>query len=161
MDKTSKEIAIQSIDATTQILKKGYATELSAFHYFWYISQNIQGIGVLEKKFFEDRANEELENAKSIASRLVQLKVTPIDDPAKWEQDSELGKLQPSKYLTFRSALEKALEFERAAIKSYNDLANTAKDKDHATYNLALELLKAELKDEQDLEDLLSKLEIR
>jgi bacterioferritin len=160
MSKTSKEIAVQTIDAVTEILKKGHATELSAFHYFWYISQNIQGIGVLEKKFFGDRANEELDNAKSIASRLMQLNVTPNDDPGKWEQDSELGKLQPSKYLTLRSALEKALELERAAIKSYNDLANTAKDKDHATYNLALELLKAELKDEQDLEDILSKLEI-
>jgi len=122
--------------------------------------QNIQGIGVLEKKFFKDRANEELDNAKSIASRLMQLKMTPNDDPGEWEQDSGLGKLHPSKYMTLKTALEKVLEFERIAIKSYNHLANTAKDKDHATYNLALVLLDAELKDEQDLEDILAKLEI-
>jgi bacterioferritin len=84
----------------------------------------------------------------------------PTDDRGEWEKDSGLGKLHPSKYLTLRSALEKALEFERTAIKSYNDLANTAKDKDHATYNLALGLLEAELKDEQNLEDILAKLEI-
>ena len=30
--------------------------------------------------------------------RLMQLGETPIDDPAQWEQDSGLGKLQPSRY---------------------------------------------------------------
>ncbi len=91
---------------------------------------------------------------------MIQLKVTPNDDPGEWEQDSGLGESHPSKYLTLKSALERALEFERIAVKSYNDLANTGKDKDHATYNLALGLLNAELKDEQDFEDILAKLEI-
>ena len=68
-----------------------------------------------------------------------------------------LGKLQPSRYLTLRSALEKALEFERSVIKLYNDLANNVKDKDHGTYHLALDLLDAELEDEQTIEDILAK----
>ena len=62
---------------------------------------------------------------------MTQLKVTPNDDPGEWEQDSGLGELHPSKYLTLKSAFERALEFERIAVKSYNDLANTDKDKDH------------------------------
>ena len=81
------------------------AEKLSA-HYFWYISQNIEGLGVLESKFFEQRADEELGHSKKVAFRLMQLGETPIDDPAQWEQDSGLGKLQPSRYLTLRSALE-------------------------------------------------------
>ena len=40
-------------------------------------------------------------------------------------------------------------------------MANNVKDKDHATYNLALELLDAELEDEQNIEDILAKLEIQ
>jgi bacterioferritin len=40
-------------------------------------------------------------------------------------------------------------------------LANSTKDKDHGTYQLALELLNAELEDEQNIEDILTKLEIR
>jgi bacterioferritin len=60
-----------------------------------------------------------------------------------------------------RSSLEKALEFERVIIKLYNDLANSTKDKDNASYNLALDLLDAELEDEQNIEDILAKLEIR
>lgn len=116
---------------------------------------------MLESKFFEQRADEELGHSKKVAFRLMQLGETPIDDPAQWEQDSGLGKLQPSRYLSLRSALERALEFERLVIGLYNDLANSTKEKDHGTYQLALELLNAELEDEQDIEDILAKLEIR
>ncbi|MGI0044584.1 MAG: ferritin-like domain-containing protein [Nitrososphaeraceae archaeon] len=156
-----KEIAGSGVEGTIEMLKTAYAGELSAFHYFWYISQNIEGLGVLEQKFFEERADEELGHAKKVSVRLMQLGTNAKDDPALWEQESGLGKLQPSRYLTLRSALEKALEFERSVIKLYNDLANNVKDKDHGTYNLALDLLDAELEDEQTIEDILAKLEIR
>ena len=161
MGKMAKEIAGPGAESTIQMLKKAYGAELSTFHYFWYISQNIEGLGVLEQEFFEERAKEEIGHSKKVAFRLMQLEVTPTDDPAQWEQDSGLGKLQPSRYLTLRSSLEKALEFERIIIKLYNDLANSTKDKDNASYNLALDLLDAELEDEQNIEDILAKLEIR
>jgi bacterioferritin len=161
MGKKSIEIAGPGVAGTIAMLKKAYGGELSAFHYFWYVSQNIEGLGVLESKFFEQRADEELGHSKKVAFRLMQLGETPIDDPAQWEQDSGLGKLQPSRYVSLRSALERALEFERLVIGLYNDLANSTKEKDHGTYQLALELLNAELEDEQDIEDILAKLEIR
>ena len=66
-----------------------------------------------------------------------------------------------TRYLSLRSAIEKALDFERAAIGLYNDLANATKDKDHGTYQLALELLKDELDDEQTIEDILARLEFQ
>ena len=91
----------------------------------------------------------------------MQLGETPTDDPAQWEQDSGMGKLQPSRFLSLRSALERALEFERAVIGLYNDLANRDKENDYGTYRLVLELLDAELEDEQNIEDILAKLEIR
>lgn len=160
MGKKSLEIAGSGVEGTIEMLKKAYGGELSAFHYFWYIAQNIQGLGFLHSEFFEGKGNEELGHAKKVAFRLMQLEVDPVDDPARWEQDSGLGKLQPSRYLTLRTAAEKALDFERQVIGLYNDLANNTKDKDHATYRLALELLDSELEDEQDLEDLLAKLEI-
>src|SRR5918999_3122879 len=141
MGKKSKEIAGAGVDGTIAMLKKAYGVELSTFHYFWYIAQNIEGLGVLESKFFEERASEELGHAKKVAFRLMQLEETPTDDPAQWEQDSGMGKLQPSRFLSLRSALERALDFERLVIGLYNDLANNTKDKDHGTYQLALELL--------------------
>ena len=160
MGKMSKEITGPGIEGTVQMLKKAYGAELSAFHYFWYVSQNIEGLGVLEADFFEESAKEQLGHAKKVAFRLMQLDTQPTDEPSQWEQDSGLGKLQPSRYLTLRSALEKALEFEREVIKHYNELANNTNGKDHGTYRLALELLDAELEDEQNIEDILAKLEI-
>ncbi len=108
----AKEIAGLGSESTIQMLKTAYGAELSTFHYFWYISQNVEGLGVLEQEFFEERAKEELSHSKKVAFRLMQLEVLPNDDPAQWEQDSGLGKLQPSRYLTLRSSLERALEFE-------------------------------------------------
>ena len=146
--------------AQLRCLKKPMVESYQLFRYFWYIAQNIEGLGVLESKFFEQRADEELGHSKKVAFRLMQLGETPTDDPAQWEQDSGMGKLQPSRFLSLRSALERALEFERLVIGLYNDLANNTKDKDHGTYKLALELLDAELEDEQNIEDILAKLEI-
>lgn len=51
MGKKSKEIAGAGVDGTIAMLKKAYGGELSAFQYFWYIAQNIEGLGVLESKF--------------------------------------------------------------------------------------------------------------
>jgi bacterioferritin len=62
--------------------------ELSTFHYFWYIAQNNEGLGVLEQKFFENRTSEELGHSKKVAFRLMQLEAKPNDDPSQWEQDS-------------------------------------------------------------------------
>ena len=75
MGKKSKEIAGSGVDGTIEMLKKAYGGELSAFHYFWYIAQNIQGIGFLHAKFFEGKADEELGHAKKVAFRLMQLEV--------------------------------------------------------------------------------------
>ncbi len=82
-------------------------------------------------------------------------------EPAQWEQDSGLGNLQPSRYLSLGTSLEKALELGRIGIKHYDDLARNVKDKDHRTCSLALELLDTELEDEQNIEDILARLEIR
>lgn len=54
-----KEIAGSGVEGTIEMLKTAYAGELSAFHYFWYVSQNIEGLGVLEQKFLK---NEQMKN---------------------------------------------------------------------------------------------------
>jgi bacterioferritin len=84
------------------MLKKTYGAELSTFHYFWYITQNNEGLGVLEQKFFENRTSEELGHSKKVGFRLMQLETKPNDDPSQWEQDSGLGKLEPSRYTKLR-----------------------------------------------------------
>jgi bacterioferritin len=161
MGKKSLEIAGPGVDGTIAMLHKAYAFEMSTFHYFQYIANNIEGLGVLHQDFFEERAKEELGHAKEVNERLMELGTNSTDDPARWEQESGIGRLEPKRYLSLRSAIEKTLEFERTAIGLYNDLANATKDKDHGTYELALKLLKDELEDEQTMEDILARLEIQ
>jgi bacterioferritin len=161
MGKKSLELAGSGVDGTIAMLHKAYAFEMSTFHYFQFIANNIEGLGVLHQGFFEERAKEELGHAKEVNERLMQLGTNSTDDPARWEQESGIGRLEPKRYLSLRSAMEKALEFERMAIGLYNDLANATKDKDHGTYQLALGLLKDELEDEQTMEDILARLEIQ
>lgn len=161
MGKKSLQLAGPGVDGTIAMLHKAYAFEMSTFHYFQYVANNIEGLGVLHQGFFEERAKEELGHAKEVSERLMELGTNSTDDPARWEQESGIGRLEPKRYLSLRSAIEKALEFERTAIGLYNDLANATKDKDHGTYQLALGLLKDELKDEQTMEDILARLEIQ
>ena len=99
--------------------------------------------------------------AAEINDRLMELGTNPTDDPGAWEKESGVGKTEPKKYLSLRSALERALELERFGIGLYNDLANATKGNDHGTYQLALKLLTDELEDEQTIEDILARLEIQ
>ena len=46
--------------AQLRCLKKPMVESYQLSGTFWYIAQNIEGIGVLESKFFEQRADEEL-----------------------------------------------------------------------------------------------------
>lgn len=161
MGKKSLEIAGPNVDKSLGMLHRAYAFEMQTSHFFQYVSSNIEGIGVLFKDFFGEHAKEELGHASDINDRLMELGALPTDDPASWEKESGIGKTDSKKYLSLRSALERALGFERLAIGLYNDLANATRDKDHATYQLALKLLKAEVEDEQTIEDILAKLEIK
>ena len=160
MGKKSIEIAGPDVGKTIAALHKAYGFEMATFHFNQYVAINIEGLGVLHSGFFEKNAGDELGHAKQVSERLMQLGTNATDDPARWEQESGTGKLEPKKYLSLKSAVVKSLEFERQAIELYNDLANATKDKDNGTYELALSLLQDELEDEQALEDILARLEI-
>src|SRR5215213_5441260 len=157
MGKKSLEIAGPNVDKNIGMLHRAYAFEMQTSHYFQYVANNIEGLGVL----FGERAKEEQGHSVEINDRLMELGANPTDDPGSWEKESGLGKTESKRYLSLRSALERALEFERFGIGLYNDLANATKDRDHGTYQLALKLLTDELEDEQTIEDILARLEIR
>jgi bacterioferritin len=161
MGKKSIEIAGPNVDKNIGALQRAYAFEMQTAHYFQYVANNIEGLGVLFEDFFGERAKEEQGHAVEINDRLMELGTNPTDDPGSWEKESGLGKTESKKFLSLRSALERALDFERFGIGLYNDLANTTKDKDHATYQLSLKLLTDELEDEQTIEDILARLEIK
>ena len=74
---------------------------------------------------------------------------------------SNIGLLDPAKYLTLRDVLEKGLEFESKAVENYHNIAKKALEvSDYVTYRLATTILADELKDEQHTKDVLKNLEV-
>ena len=65
MGKMAKEIAGTEVGGTIEMLRKAYGAELQHFITFVH-AQNIEGLGVLEQKFFEERASEELGHSKKL-----------------------------------------------------------------------------------------------
>jgi len=159
--KKSLEIAGPNVDKNIGMLHRDYAFEMQTSHYFQYVANNIEGLRVLFEDFFGERAKEEQGPADEINDRLLELGTNPTDDPGAWETESGVGKTESKKYLSLRSALERALELERFGIGLYYNLANATKGNDHGMYQLALKLLTDELEDEQTIEDILARLEIR
>ena len=161
MGKIGREIVKDVKDEIVNMLKQAYADEMLAFHYYWYTSIYMQGLGfVTIASKFKDGAMEELKHAELIADRLNQLGELAFTDPAEWSKNSHFADIDPSQHLSLKSAVEKAIEIEGIAIKHYNELAKRSKDVDFVTFELATDILSDEVKEEQDLEDILTKIEI-
>ena len=131
MRKKPFEISEHNVDKNIGMLQRAYAFEMQTSHYFQYIANNIEGLGVLFDYFFGEDAREEQVHTVELNDRLIEFGTNPTHDPAVWAAESGIGKTEAKKLLSPRSALERSLELERNAIGLYNDLANASKDKDH------------------------------
>ncbi len=161
MGRSGIEIVGNAREEIVNMLKQAYADEMLAFHYYWYTSIFMQGLGfVTITNKFKEGAMEELKHAELLADRLNQLGEMAFSNPSEWVKNSHFANVDPSEHLTLKSAVEKAMEIEGMAIKHYNELVKKSKDVDFVTFELANEILADEVKEEQDLEDILSKLEI-
>jgi bacterioferritin len=163
MGRTEKRLFGKNADTIIEILKKAYCDELRIFHYYWYVSINMEGIGlVMYATALKTQATGELLHAERLANRISELGDKAPSDPAEWEKYSSIGQLDPAKHLTLRAALERAAQFESKAVENYNSLAKKALDLgDFVTYSLATTILADEVKDEQHTEDVLKSLEVK
>ncbi len=163
MGRTEKKILGKNAATIIELLKKAYCDEMRIFHYFWYVSINMEGIGLVTyAAALKTQATGELAHAELLANRISELGDRAPSNPAEWEKYSTIGPLDPEKHLKLRSALERALEFEGKAVENYNNLAKTALELgDFVTYNMATTILGDEVKDEQHTEDVLKSLEVK
>lgn len=82
-------------------------------------------------------------------------------NPAIWKTQGNVGSLNPAKYLTLRSALEKGFEFESKAVVNYHNIAKKALESNNlVTYRVATTIFADEVKEEQRTEDILKNLEV-
>lgn len=163
MGRTEKKLLGKNAGVIIEILKKAYSDEMRIFHYFWYVGINIEGIGLVTyARALKTQATGELLHAELLADRISELGSRAPSNPSEWEKMSTIGILDPSKHLTLRPGLERALEFEGKAVENYNALAKKALELgDFVTYNLATPILADEVKDEQHTEDVLISLEVK
>jgi bacterioferritin len=136
---------------------------MQIFHYFWYIGINMEGIGLVSYALsLNTQATDELTHAELLSNRISELEDKAPSDPAIWKTQSNIGSLDPAKYLTIRAALEKGLEFESNAVENYHNIAKKALEvNDFVTYRLATAILADEVEDEQHTEDVLKNLEVK
>ena len=163
MGRTEKKLLGKHIETIIMNIKKAYSDEMQIFHFFWYVSINMEGIGLVTyATALKTQATGELMHAELLANRLSELGDKAPSDPVEWKRLSTIGKLDPAKHLTLRSALERARDFEGKAVENYNNLVLIATEaNDFVTRRLAETILADEVKDEQHTEDVLKHLEVK
>ncbi|MFQ5941541.1 MAG: ferritin-like domain-containing protein [Nitrososphaerales archaeon] len=161
MGKKGKEIVGSVREEIVGMLKQAYADEMVAFHFYWYTSIYMEGLGFATlTQLFKKNAMCELKHAEMLADRLNQLGAFAFTNPAEWLKNSNVGDVQPEQYLTFKKSVEKAMEIAGIVTEHYNKIMKKVNGVDFVTYELVGEILSEEVKEEQDLEDILSQLEI-
>ncbi|MEE8132494.1 MAG: ferritin-like domain-containing protein [Nitrososphaerales archaeon] len=161
MGKKGKEIVGPKREEIVNMLKSVYADEMLAFHFYWYTSIYMEGLGFTTlTTLFKNNAMGELKHAEMLADRLNQLGTFAFANPAEWLKNSNVGDVQPEQFLTFKKSVQKAMEIAGIVTENYNKILMKVNGVDFVTYELVSDILAEEVKEEQDLEDILSHLEI-
>ncbi len=146
-------------DEIITVLNQAYAEEWLAYYQYWIGSQIIFGpMRVTIQEEFEKHAKEELEHAKKIAERIIQLGGTPLLAPAEWMQQARCGYEIPNNALSIE-LLKQNLDSERCAIARYQQICEMCWGKDYETFEISRQILHDELDHEQDWEDFIKDLE--
>jgi bacterioferritin len=154
MGKKGREIVEIDLKEVIDDLNSAFADEwLSHFQYFLY-AQTIEGIdAAILKKELEQQSADEMNHAKILANRIIQLGGTPTTNLF---ETSTCGFSPPPKdRADLVSIIELVLEGERCAIDKYNRLAKKYHMKDLVTHEIFEDLLTDEVSDEEDWEDFL------
>ncbi|MDR7415966.1 MAG: ferritin-like domain-containing protein [Armatimonadota bacterium] len=159
MGQKGRAIVELDVEQLVQELKRAYLDELLAFYSYWLTAQVAEGWhGEELVEHFEQEAREELEHAKKLALRIVELGGDPVVHPKDWEAGANAPWTAPrGDWSDADGMVEDQLRAERQAIEVYNRLAKLTFGKDPVTYQLATELLADEVRHEEFLEALSAK----
>ena len=142
------------VNELVNLLNKAYSDEWLAYYQYWVGAQVACGVSAPSLvPELEEHANEELEHAKKLAKRIIELGGTPVLSPEEWYEKSTCGFLTP-KNADAAVLLKQNLQGERCAIEVYDKLLFLVKDKDLITAHLIRQILEDEVEHEQELENL-------
>jgi len=155
MGKVGKEIIGLNIDQLIERLNKALADEWLAYYQYWIGAKVVSGI--MSDKVaaeLEEHALEELKHADMLTERILQLGGIPILNPNDWKEQTNCGYSAPKDF-NVRPILKQNIEGERCAIAIYKELLEFVRGKDDISFQIILEILKEEVKHEDDLENIL------
>jgi len=158
----TKAIKILKLDVQKILeeLNHAFADEWLAYYQYWIGAQVARGpmrISIIEELM--EHANEELEHAKLISDRIIQLGGTPILEPKNWYQQTNCGYVAPDDF-SIKIILQQNIKAEQCAIDQYSKLIDLTKDKDEVTFNMMYRILEDEVEHEEDLQSLLEDIDL-
>ncbi len=154
------EIVNMDVNKVIELLNKAFADEWLAYYQYWLGAKVVAG-PMKEAAIAEliEHANDELRHADMVANRIIQLGGEPLISPKKWFDMTNCGYEEPNDYFV-KKILEQNIKGEQCAISVYNDVIKEVAQKDHVTYNLALQILEDEVEHEEDLQSLLEDISV-
>ncbi len=153
MGKRAVEILNLDVKKLTDILNAALSEEWLAYYQYWIGARVMEGPmrSEVEPELLL-HATQELNHAVLVVNRIIQIGGTPVLNPAQWSKLSRCDYDEPNDpYIEV--ILQQNLKGERCAIQRYQELADFTAGKDHATHQMATNILNEELEHEQDIED--------
>lgn len=152
MGKAAAKITSLDVNNLLRMLNEALAEEWLAYYQYWIGARIMEGPmrSEIEPELLL-HANEELNHATLIVNRIIQLNGTPILDPKQWFEFAKCKYEVPSDpYIEV--ILSQNLNSERCAIERYQEIADYTINKDHATYQMVVQILNDEIEHENDIE---------
>jgi bacterioferritin len=160
MGQKGREIVKMNVDELIDLLNKALSDEWLAYYQYWVGAKVVKGPmkdAVIAELTLH--ATEELSHAELIATRIVQLKGTPVLSPSEWLKITNCGYEAPTDPYV-EEVLNQNIKGEQCAIRVYNGLLDITRVADPVTYNMILTILSQEVEHEEDLSALKEDLEL-
>lgn len=160
MGKHAVKISNLDTEKLIQMLNEALAEEWLAYYQYWVGAKVMEGPmrSEIEPELIV-HATEELAHAELVAGRIIQLGGTPLLNPDQWKKFAKCDYEEPTDPYV-EVILEQNLRGERCAIQRYQDIAEYTAGKDHATHQMAVQIMNDELEHEEDIEAWINDLEV-
>jgi len=159
MGREAIKVVSVDIDKLLGMLNAALSEEWLAYYQYWIGARLMEGPmrSEVEPELLL-HADQELGHAVLVVNRIIQLGGTPVINPTEWTKLSRCSYDEPADpYIEV--ILEQNLKGERCAINRYKEIADFTSGKDHATHQMAVQIMNEELEHENDIEDWLTDLQ--
>ncbi|MBM4104324.1 MAG: ferritin [Planctomycetes bacterium] len=154
------EIVGMDVKELLDLLNRAFCDEWLAYYQYWLGAKIVKGPmkdAVIAE--LELHATEELAHALLLATRIIQLGGTPVNNPKDWYKFTNCGYDAPNDAYV-KVILEQNIKGEQCAISTYKKLLDKTIKADPVTYNIVLTILSQEVEHEEDLQALLEDIEL-